>query len=686
MALSASGTVGADARRGGSPSGSGPGSFEQGSGGQGFSGQARGLSGSLLVHADGGRVSGPGKESGEVNFRRSPSAAVIPDDEYETFAQDLLTKSRGLVLGSLDVIAWFVGLSFMAMLLASFEGSFVDVSNLLLTLGAAGLMQVAGGLLSKLYLGRWVIGSVQELTDLAASWLGAAVAATAVGLSVEPEVMSASAFVGGNLLSLFLMVAPRMVWRRRLDNFLAPLSPSARRVIVFGAGEGGEQIVRSMIRDAKSGYAPVALLDDNPTKRHRSLYGVEVEGTRHDLVRVAKTSAADLLLVAIPSAGSRLIGEMYDLGRQAGLEVRVLPPASDLMGLFVGVGDIRPLSEQDLLGRDEVQIDIDRVTNYVTGRRVLVTGAGGSIGSELCRQLHKFAPSELIMLDRDENALHSLQLSIEGRALLDDDNLVVADIRDRQRMEEIMVKRKPEVVFHAAALKHVTLLEQNPDEGLKTNALGTYNVLRAAHLSEVSTFVNVSTDKAADPCNTLGYTKQLAERFTAAFADREGAGKFVSVRFGNVLGSRGSVLPTFRAQIEAGGPVTVTDPDVTRYFMTIPEATRLVMEAGAIGRNGEIMILDMGEPVRIVDMAERLIAHTRPGTRIEFTGLRPGEKLHEILLAGNEVAVRRDHERIMHTMGDPMDQDQVEMVEALDYGNLSNATGLGSLQYLRDLD
>jgi FlaA1/EpsC-like NDP-sugar epimerase len=669
MAPSASGTVGADARRNGPPSG----------GGQGFSGQASGLSGSLLVHADGGRVSGPGKESGEVNFRRSQPAAVIPDDEYETFAQDLLTKSRGLVLGSIDVIAWFIGLSFMAMLLASFEGSFVDVSNLLLTLGAAGAMQVAGGLLSKLYLGRWVIGSVQELTDLAASWLGAAVAATAVGLSVEPEVMSASAFVGGNLLSLFLMVAPRMVWRRRLDSFLAPLSPTARRVIVFGAGEGGEQIVRSMIRDAKCGYAPVALLDDNPTKRHRSLYGVEVEGTRHDLVRVAQSSAADLLLVAIPSAGSRLIGEMYDLGRQAGLEVRVLPAASDMMGLFVGVGDIRPLSEQDLLGRDEVQIDIDRVTNYVTGRRVLVTGAGGSIGSELCRQLHKFAPSELIMLDRDENAL-------EGRALLDDDNLVVADIRDRQRMEEIMIKRKPEVVFHAAALKHVTLLEQNPDEGLKTNALGTYNVLRAAHLSEVSTFVNVSTDKAADPCNTLGYTKQLAERFTAAFADREGAGKFVSVRFGNVLGSRGSVLPTFRAQIEAGGPVTVTDPNVTRYFMTIPEATRLVMEAGAIGRNGEIMILDMGEPVRIVDMAERLIAHTRPGTRIEFTGLRPGEKLHEILLAGNEVAVRRDHERIMHTMGDPMDQDQVDMVEALDYGNLSNATGLGSLQYLRDLD
>jgi FlaA1/EpsC-like NDP-sugar epimerase len=620
-----------------------------------------------------------------VNFRRSGTGAPVGEEEYETFAQDLLSKSRGLVLATIDVSAWMVGLTFMAMLLASIEGSFVDLSDLFLTLTTAAVLQVAGGLISKLYLGRWVIGTVQELTDLGASWLAAAVAATAVGLSVEPEVMSASAFVGGTLASLLLMVAPRVIWRRRLDSFLAPFSPTDRKVIVFGAGEGGEQIIRSMIRDANSGYAPVALLDDNPTKRHRSLYGVGVEGTRHDLAEVAKRTGADLLLVAIPSAGSRLIGDVYDLGRRAGLEVRVLPPASDMMGLFVGVGDIRPLSEQDLLGRDEVQIDIDRVAEYITGRRVLVTGAGGSIGSELCRQLHKFAPSELVMLDRDENALHSLQLSMEGRALLDDENLVVADIRDRHRIEEILGKRRPDVVFHAAALKHVTLLEQNPDEGLKTNALGTYNVLRAAYLADVSTFVNVSTDKAADPCNTLGYTKQLAERFTTAMAGRPGAGKYVSVRFGNVLGSRGSVLPTFRAQIEAGGPVTVTHPDVTRYFMTIPEATRLVMEAGAIGRSGEIMILDMGEPVRIVDMAERLIAHTRPGIRIEFTGLRPGEKMHELLLAGDEVAVRREHDRIMHTTGEPLDAAQIEVVEGLDYGNLEAALGLGALHHLRDL-
>ncbi len=588
--------------------------------------------------------------------------------EYELFAQDVLTRSRGLALGALDVTSWIVALSFMAFLIASLDASFVDLSNLAVVLVAAGATQLIGGLLTKLYLGRWVIASAEELTDLTVAWLATAVVATTVGLTIQPRLMSVAALLGADFMALVLMVAPRLAWRRRLDKVLAPdLAGSARKVIVFGAGEGGEQIIRSMIRDSACGYVPVALLDDNPAKRHRSLYGVDVVGTRNDLKQVAADTGADLLLVAIPSAGSRLIGELYDLGRDAGIEVRVLPAASDLMGLLVGVGDIRPLSEQDLLGRDEVQIDIDRVAAYITGRKVLVTGAGGSIGSELCRQLDKFAPSELIMLDRDENALHSLQLSIEGRALLDNNNLVVADIRDRARMDDIFAERTPDVVFHAAALKHVTLLERNPNEGLKTNALGTYNVLRAAHRHGVKAFVNISTDKAADPCNTLGYTKQLAERFTAAFAERGDGGTYVSVRFGNVLGSRGSVLPTFRAQIDAGGPVTVTDPNVTRYFMTIPEATRLVMEAGAIGDSGEIMILDMGEPVRIVDMAERLIAHTRPGTRIEFTGLRPGEKLDEILLSENEVAVRRDHERIMHTLGTPVSSEAMEKIDSLSF-------------------
>jgi FlaA1/EpsC-like NDP-sugar epimerase len=605
-----------------------------------------------------------GHKENNVNLRRRDAQPAKEDDGYEEYAAAALARSRSAVLGVLDVVVWVLSILGMAGLVAAGFGYDMVLGRSLVLALVAGICQIAAGLITKLYLGRWPIGSADEVNDLFITWAAAMVAVVVAGLTQSPRVLTAAGFVAAPLLALALMAAPRLIWRRRLDLALAQrFDDSARRVIVFGAGEGGHQILRSMIRDANSGYHPVALLDDSPAKRHRTIYGVEVAGNRDNIKEVAERFDADLLVVALPSAGSRLIGEIYDIGIEAGIEVRVLPSTSELMGLFVGVSDIRPLTEQDLLGRDEVEIDVDRVAEYITGRKVLVTGAGGSIGSELCRQLHRFAPEELIMLDRDENALHGLQLSIEGRALLDNDCLVVADIRDRDRIMDVMQQRRPDVVFHAAALKHVTLLEQNPDEGLKTNALGTYNVLRAAAVSGVTTFVNVSTDKAADPCNTLGYTKQLAERFTASMADKHTDCRFVSVRFGNVLGSRGSVLPTFRAQIEAGGPVTVTDPDVTRYFMTIPEATRLVMEAGAIGETGEILILDMGEAVKIADLAKRLIAHSKPGTRIEFTGLRPGEKMHEILLAGNEIAVRRDHDRIMHTHGDPLSAEQVELAE-----------------------
>ncbi len=588
-------------------------------------------------------------------------------DDLEESAQEMLGEVRNVALAATDTVVWGLSLLVIGLASAAIDDAYLSFPMLSLVFVGAVVGQLAGGLITKIYLGRYAIGSIQEIVDLSLAWLSGSVVAGVVLLSQPSAALRFTAFISAASVALICQLAPRVLWRRRLDAAMPPVTSATKRVIVFGAGEGGEQIIRSMKRSADSGFVPVAVLDDNAHKRNRSILGVEVVGTRTDLASVARQYEADILLVAIPSAGSRLIGELYDIGLDAGVEVRVLPAVSDLMGLLVGVGDIRPLTEQDLLGRDEVEIDIDRVAAYVTDKIVLVTGAGGSIGSELCRQLHRFAPAELIMLDRDENALHSLQLSMEGRALLDSENLVVADIRDRDRIEEIMLKRTPDVVFHAAALKHVTLLENNPDEGFKTNALGTYNVMRAAAKASVGSVVNVSTDKAASPCNELGYTKQLAERFTASMAEQNNGCKFVSVRFGNVLGSRGSVLPTFRAQIEAGGPVTVTDPDVTRYFMTIPEATRLVMEAGAIGRNGEILILDMGDPVKIVDLAKRLIAHQRPGTRIEFTGLRPGEKMHEILLGENEIAVRREHPRVMHTGGDPLPQDIVDRVEAMQY-------------------
>ncbi len=284
----------------------------------------------------------------------------------------------------------------------------------------------------------------------------------------------------------------------------------------------------------------------------------------------------------------------------------MLPSTNQLLTDHVGIRDIRDINLTDVLGRNQLDTDIDAIAGYLTGRRILVTGAGGSIGSELCRQIHRFAPAELMMLDRDESALHAVQLSIHGRAMLDSDDVVLCDIRDARAVTDIFLNRRPEVVFHAAALKHLPMLEQYPAEAVKTNVIGTHNVLEAARLSRVERFVNISTDKAANPASVLGYSKRIAEGLTAAHASKV-EGTNLSVRFGNVLGSRGSVLTSFAKQISAGGPVTVTDPDVTRYFMTIEEACQLVIQAAAIGRAGEALVLDMGEPIRIVDVARQLI-------------------------------------------------------------------------------
>jgi len=365
----------------------------------------------------------------------------------------------------------------------------------------------------------------------------------------------------------------------------------------------------------------------------------------------------------MPSAGARVIRDLSEMAARAGLEVRVLPPTRELVEGAVGLSDIREVTEADLLGRRTIDTDLTAIAGYLTGRRVLVTGAGGSIGSELCRQIDQFKPDQLIMLDRDESALHSVQMSLEGRALLDTRNLVVADIRDAARVDEVFAEHAPEVVFHAAALKHLSLLEMYPAEGWKTNVLGTNNVLRSAAKVGVNHFVNISTDKAADPESVLGYTKRIAERLTAWYANRT-RGDWVSVRFGNVLGSRGSVLQAFRAQVDAGGPLTVTHPNVTRYFMTPVEACELVIQAAAVGDRGEALVLDMGEPVKILDVAKRLAAAAPIDIDIEFTGLRPGEKLHESLVSMSELDIRRAHPLISHVPVPPIVPTQLGLFDA----------------------
>ncbi len=390
----------------------------------------------------------------------------------------------------------------------------------------------------------------------------------------------------------------------------------------------------------------MGVLDDDPRKVHHRLgRGVPVFGPGSSMAQVVLETGAEVLVIAIPSASPELVRSVTEAAEAVGLEVRVVPPRWAVSDEPVNVGAVRPVSLEDLLDRPAHDLDIAAIADYVVGARILVTGAGGSIGSELCRQLSQWAPAELVMLDRDESALHAVALSLDHEARLDDESLVVADIRDRSRLGEVFADRRPQVVFHAAALKHVPLLELHPAEGVKTNVVGTGNVLAAARAAGVERFINISTDKAADPENVLGYTKCISEGLTAGMG-QEAAGAWVSVRFGNVLGSRGSVLTTFQHQLDAREPLTVTHEDVTRYFMTVEEAVQLVIQAGAIGENGDVLVLEMGEPIRIADVARRMAESVDPPVAVEVTGLRPGEKLHETLFAAAEVPEPTRHEAI----------------------------------------
>ena len=457
-----------------------------------------------------------------------------------------------------------------------------------------------------LYRRRWRYGSFDEVRVVALTALSVGVVMTVLwwenGDSVNRAVPRSVPILATGIC-LLGQIAARSMWRLYVEHRARPDGGELERLVVVGAGEAAEGVLRMLRSSSDAPFVPVAMVDDDPAKRNLRMHRVRVEGVVDDVVEVAERFDATAVLIAAPSADGSFYRHVNAMVDAAGLRLLVLPPVEQLLG-GVAVADIRPVNESDLLGRHPADIDPAAVAAYITGRRVLVTGAGGSIGSELCRQLVAFDPASLVMLDRDESGLHGTQLSIEGRAMLDDPNLVLADIRDAARIDEVFAIHRPEVIFHAAALKHLPLLEMHPGEGWKTNVRGTLLLLEAAERHGVARFVNVSTDKAADPTSVLGWTKRITERLTA-HASGTGSVECVSVRFGNVLGSNGSVLKAFEAQAARGGPITVTDPDITRYFMTIEEASRLVIYAGAIGDPGEVLILDMGDPVKILDVAER---------------------------------------------------------------------------------
>ena len=511
------------------------------------------------------------------------------------------------------------------------------------------IVHAIAGYLVGIYRRRWRYGSFDEVGGLVVSTTITTVVLLFLRFfdnSRNP--FPRSVIVVAGFWGLCFVASSRYLWRLMREQMRRPTALTAAKILVYGAGEGGIQMVNTLMRNPLSPYLPVGFLDDNPDTHRLSISGVPVIGGRDQMAEARARTGASTLLIAIPSADSALISDISARARLLSMDVKVLPALQNLNERPLNTSDIRDLTDEDLLGRRKVVIDLQQISDYLVNRRVLVTGAGGSIGSELCRQLARFNPAELIMLDRDESALHEVQLSIHGRALLNTPQTVLADIRDAETIKHIFNTRKPEVVFHAAALKHLPLLETYPTEAYQTNVLGTLTLLEASAQAGVGVFVNISTDKAANPISVLGYSKRIAERITAHFGKTVSSGKYMSVRFGNVLGSRGSVLMSFRDQITNGGPLTVTHRGVTRYFMTISEAVQLVIQAGAIGKSGEALVLDMGTPVSIYEVAKQLVTNSGKAIDIEIVGLRAGEKVHEELFGDGEADIRPSHPLISH--------------------------------------
>lgn len=574
-------------------------------------------------------------------------------------AQLRQARLRSILQLIIDCSIWLIVMIAAVLLRFEFDLESVNWPSTIALGVAAGVLHAGIGYYLGLYSGRFQYGAFAEVRSLSISVLTESILLTVAVFIFGPlfEVPRSSVLIAFPL-ALLLMFGVRYLRRLTLDNARKP-DTGATATLVVGAGNTGELIIRSMMTDPDSPLRPVGLLDDDASKRHLRLHGVQVLGNTSQIAEAAAETRAEALVLAIRNADAPLLRRLTDVGIEAGLRIMVVPTVQQLVAGKATVSDLRSVKIEDLLGRHPLDTRIEDVAGYVTGKRVLVTGAGGSIGSELCRQLYRFGPKELIMLDRDETGLQQAQLGTVGHGLLDTSDVVLANIRETDELNRIFALRRPEVVFHAAALKHLPLLEQYPDEAWKTNVLGTLNVVNAARSVGVTTFVNISTDKAANPTSVLGHSKRVAEKITSWAAEDTGM-RYLSVRFGNVIGSRGSMLPTFQSLIESGGPVTVTHPEATRYFMTIPEACQLVIQAGGIGRAGEVLILDMGEPVKILDVARRMIAMSGKKIEIVFTGLRDGEKLHEELVGFKENLERPFHPQISHTRAEAISPERLD--------------------------
>ena len=422
------------------------------------------------------------------------------------------------------------------------------------------------------------------------------------------------------------------------------------RTLIVGAGDAGEQILRSIISSSKSPYYPVGFVDDNPIKKGVVIHGLKVLGKISDIPNVAEKYQVKQLIIALPSASGKKIREAVELGKKSGIwKIKIAPALSEIIRGQVSFKNLKDVEVEDLLGREQVNLDTKQIESFIKDKSVLITGAAGSIGSELSRQVAKFKPNILLLLDQDETGIFNISKEIENNFSDLKVQRLIADITDKSRINKIFEEFRPEIIFHAAAYKHVPLMEENVDEAVKNNIFGTKNLTEAAVDFGAEKFIFISTDKAVNPSSVMGVTKRVGEMVCQLFNEKNKT-KFVSVRFGNVLNSRGSVIPIFREQIKRGGPVEVTHPEMKRYFMLTSEACLLVMQAGAMGQGGEVFVLDMGKPIKILDLAKEMIKLSGlildKNITIVFTGIRPGEKLFEEILTAEEGTVATRNQKI----------------------------------------
>jgi FlaA1/EpsC-like NDP-sugar epimerase len=491
----------------------------------------------------------------------------------------------------------------------------------------------------RLYRKAWKYASVGELTTIVKTVSVSILVAGTVEQLIFQDIYYRLLVVTW-LLDILLIGGSRFCWRM-YQGAVIEKTENKKRTLIVGAGSAGTMVARQLLGNNETNLMPVAFIDDDVKKHKLDILGVPVLGGVSSIQQVTKKFSINNIIIAIPSLSKRELNTIFQECSKTSAKTQILPMLEDLVTGRVSVKQFRDIQVEDLLGREPVELNLNSISEYITNKVVLVTGAGGSIGSEICRQIISFTPKKLVLLGHGENSIYTIGMELKERIKNLNIELVsvIADLQDEMKMMDVMRGHQPDVVYHAAAHKHVPLMEENPEEAVKNNLIGTRNAARAASWNGVKTFVMVSTDKAVNPTSVMGATKHLAEMIVQSM-DQQSKTKFVAVRFGNVLGSRGSVIPLFKKQIENGGPVTVTHPDMERYFMTIPEASRLVIQGGALAKGGEIFVLDMGEPVKIVDLARNIIklsGNSVEDIGIEFTGIRPGEKLFEELLNDDEI-------------------------------------------------